>query len=71
MKKRWLPILFISSCFVNGSLTPVYAAENKNNEIKSLDSYTVVSEESAQNLSSSLIYSITENKAFKQGKSRS
>lgn len=66
MKKRWLPILFIISCFVTGSVIPVYAAENKNSEIKSLNSYTVVSEQTAQNLSSSMIYSVTEGKAFQQ-----
>ncbi|MGX7148335.1 3D domain-containing protein [Enterococcus ureasiticus] len=68
MKKRWLPILFIISCFITGSVIPVYAAENKNSEIKSLSSYTVVSEKTAQNLSSSMIYSMTESKAFQQVK---
>ncbi|EOH92159.1 hypothetical protein UAW_03143 [Enterococcus haemoperoxidus ATCC BAA-382] len=65
MKKKWLPMLFIISCFITGSVIPVYAAENKNNEMKSLTSYTVVSEQTAQSLSSSMIYSLTEGKAFK------
>ncbi|WP_086312509.1 hypothetical protein A5821_000183 [Enterococcus sp. 7F3_DIV0205] len=64
MKKRWLPILFIISCFITGSMIPVYAAENKTSETKSLASYTVVSEQTAQNFSSSMIYSLTEGKAF-------
>lgn len=64
MKKRWLPILFIISCFVTGSVIPVYAAENKNNEIKGLTNYTVVSEETAQELSSTMIHSLTDGKAF-------
>lgn len=65
MKKRWLPILFIITCFITGSVIPVYAAENKENEIKSLTNYTIVSEQSAKNLSSSMVHSLTEGTAFR------
>lgn len=68
MKRKWTAILFIVTCFITGSIIPVYAVENKNNDSNGLSNYTVVSEKTAQNLSSSLIYSVTENEAFKQVK---
>lgn len=68
MKKRWVSILFIISCFITGSVIPTYAAENKNSKIKPLDNYTVVSKDETQNLSSSLLYSMAESKAFQQVK---
>ncbi|OEG22841.1 hypothetical protein BCR24_02135 [Enterococcus ureilyticus] len=69
MKQRWLPILIIMSCFITGSVIPVYATENKDSEIKSLTSYPVVSEQSAKNLSRSMIHSLTEGQAFQLVKS--
>ncbi|ALS01154.1 hypothetical protein ATZ33_07155 [Enterococcus silesiacus] len=64
MKKKWLPILFIISCFITGSVIPVYASENQNNEIERLSNYTIVSERTAKTLSSSMIHSLSEGKAF-------
>ncbi|WP_422851596.1 3D domain-containing protein [Enterococcus ureilyticus] len=69
IKQRWLPILIIMSCFITGSVIPVYATENKESEIKSLTSYPVVSEQSAKNLSRSMIHSLTEGQAFQLVKS--
>ncbi|MBM7687841.1 3D domain-containing protein [Enterococcus ureilyticus] len=69
IKQRWLPILIIMSCFITGSVIPVYATENKDSEIKSLTSYPVVSEQSAKNLSRSMIHSLTEGQAFQLVKS--
>lgn len=69
MKKRWLPILIIMSCFITGSVIPVYAVENKESEIKSLSNYSVLSEQSAKNLSRSMIGSLTEGQAFQFVKS--
>lgn len=69
MKKRWLPILIIMSCFITGSVIPVYAVENKESEIKSLSNYSVLSEQSAKNLSRSMIDSLTEGQAFQFVKS--
>ncbi|MBO0439527.1 3D domain-containing protein [Candidatus Enterococcus ikei] len=69
MKKRWLPILFIISCFVTGSVIPVYAAENKSSELESLTSYTVVSEHTAKNFSRSLIHSLAQGEAIQLVKS--
>nr|WP_083244349.1 3D domain-containing protein [Enterococcus ureilyticus] len=57
------------SCFITGSVIPVYATENKDSEIKSLTSYPVVSEQSAKNLSRSMIHSLTEGQAFQLVKS--
>ncbi|MGX7244789.1 3D domain-containing protein [Enterococcus quebecensis] len=64
MKKRWLPILFIITCFITGSVIPVYAAENKSSELEGLTSYTVVSEDSVKKLSHSMIHSLAEGQAF-------
>lgn len=69
IKQRWLPILIIMSCFITGSVIPVYATENKESEIKSLTSYPVVSEQSAKNLSRSMLHSLTEGQAFQLVKS--
>lgn len=64
MKKKWLPILFIICCFITGSVIPVYASENKSNEIERLSNDTIVSEHAAKTLSSSMIHSLAEGKAF-------
>lgn len=69
MKRKWLAILFIITCFITGSVIPVYAAENKNSDIKSLTDYTIVPECKTKKLSRSMIYSITDGKAFQLVKS--
>lgn len=64
MKRRWVSILVIVFCFIAGAVIPVYAMDNTKNEIESLKNYTVVSENRVKNLSSSMIHSLSESKAF-------
>ncbi|MDA9470866.1 3D domain-containing protein [Enterococcus sp. 5H] len=64
MKRGWVSILVIVFCFIAGTVIPVYAMDNTKNEIESLKNYTVVSENRVKNLSSSMIHSLSESKAF-------
>lgn len=69
MKRKLLAILFIITCFITGAVIPVYAAENKSSDIKCLTDYTIVPEYKTKKLSSSMIHSITDGKAFQLVKS--
>lgn len=64
MKRRWVPVLLIVVCFIAGAVIPVYAMDNTKTEVESLKNYTVVSENRAKNLSSSMMHSLSESKAF-------
>ncbi|EOL43545.1 3D domain-containing protein [Enterococcus caccae] len=68
MKRKWLSIFFIITCFITGSVIPVYAAENKSSEIKSLTDYTVLPEHKAKSLSNTIINSIMDGQAFQKVK---